>query len=151
MGLANTYAPQVRPHLWLKLHALVFVYSLALLIVNTFFTEDSKGVKFAEASYLYYSCITTIIWASFVGLEIAFDHWDFSGWEKEIEFILAIVFTALSLSELWEWKVNDQNIYFMELEFLLNTLTYGYESRKSFQNLGYETVGEGEASASLAV
>ena len=154
MNLINKFAPQVRPHLWLKVNGFVCLYSLALLIIDLLFTDGSKGKKYLAASYLYYSWITTLIWATSVGLELGYEHWEAKTWEHRIEFLIAILFTASSLDELMEWKLRDQNIAFMSLDIIANTLSYAYETRKSFWGLrqGYESVDDqGEASASLVV
>ena len=153
MSYAMNFAPQVKPHLWMRVNGLVCAYSAALLIINTFFTDDSKGVRFSQASYLYYSWITTVIWATSVGLELGYERWEVHTWERRIEFLLAILFTASSLAELWEWKLKDQNIGFMEIDILANMLSYAYETRKSYFALrqGYHHVDESTASASLVV
>lgn len=147
------FAPQVRPHLWLYVNGFVALYSLGMLFVNTFVPFEHKGYKFAAASYLYYSLITTLIWLSYVVLELGYDNWAVKTLESRIEVLLAVVFTASSVAEVLEWKLKDQNIGFMEIDILMNVVTYAYETKKSYLGLrqGYETVDDGVASSSLAV
>lgn len=127
-----SYAPRAKPKLWLNVNIFVFAYSVLLLVVNTFFTEDSVGVRFSAASYLYYSLITTVIWAVFAGLDVAYDDWDTQTWEKRIELVAAILFTISSADELFEWRLRDQNIAFVELDVLSNVLFYGFAIRECF-------------------
>lgn len=153
MEIVNKFAPQVRPHLWLKVNGFVFLYSLVILFINTFGTDDSRGVEISEASYLYYTWITTLIWAAFVGLELSYEHWQTHSWERRIEFFIAVVFAGISLHELLEWRLKDQNVVEMEFDLFMNTVAYFYQTRKSYLTLrqGYEAVDEGEAPASLIV
>lgn len=143
------YAPQAKPKLWLNVNIFVLAYSALLLVVNTFFTADSSGMRFSESNYLYYSLITTGIWAVFAGLDIAYDDWDMQPWQKKLELAVAIVFTVSSADELFEWRIRDQNIAFVELDVLSNVVFYGVAVRESLvmnrkQRDGYEMLDDNE-------
>ena len=129
--VVNGFAPQVRPRFWVVAETACCAYSVFLLLLNVFGTDDSKGKQFAKESYLVYSLITCSIWFFCVGLAAAYN-FDFGSWEQRIELMLAVVFTGNAVAELVEWRWKDQNIGFMNADILLNIVAYLYESGKSF-------------------
>ena len=140
------WAPQGNPSIWFVINITCltasFVTLVDLLVASDY---DLSERPTAQALYLLWNFGTTAVWCAEIGLSAAFivlqqqqqestsSSWNAIGWDKRLELLLALYFTADSAHLLWKWKIKKQKLDEELGDACLSLLGYFYTSYETYQ------------------